>query len=371
LSVSVSVGVLGGCAQPDKEAEVVRQYAALMYANWTEIVTRAQALQSAVDTFVDEPSDANYQAARQAWLATRASYGESEIGRFYRGPIDSLQGRINEWPVDENFIDYTAGNPNNGIINRVRDVPEISPQVLSYYTGFQGADNLALGYHAIEFLLWGQRTNQTQGPGQRPYTDYVDGGTAQNQGRRRDYLRIATMLLVGDLSTVAAQWDLGDPMSYATQLTARPPKDALTDIVRGQTGMAISELLYERINDPFITRDQKDELSCFSESTLADLQANALGVENVYLGRYHDVQGPGLADLVAAQDPDFDARMRQLLQAGQKALAAIPPPFDHAVLAADDAAPRMRVQEAIGAFMELAAAFPQMAKTLGIPINLQ
>src|SRR5262249_12553144 len=158
-------------------------------------------------------------------LDSRPSYGESEIGRFYSGPIDSLQGAIDEWPVDENFIDYTQGNPDNGIINRTRDIPQITAEVLEHYDGRAGASNLALGAHAIEFLLWGQRPDTAQGPGQRPYTDYVDGGTASHQDRRRAYLKIATGILVDNLRAVSAQWDLDDSTSYAAGMVQRPPED--------------------------------------------------------------------------------------------------------------------------------------------------
>ena len=145
---------------------------------------------------------------------------------------------------------------------------------------------------------------------------------------------------------------------------------ALPKMLRGFSNMAISELFYERLSDPYVTQDRKDEESCFSESTYTDLNANALGVEDVYLGRYQMLQGPSLSDLVKAKNPMLDAEMRQELGAIRAALAAIPPPFDHAVLAPVGTDAHTKVQAAIDAFAPVQATIHQVADALGITINI-
>src|SRR6185436_15913110 len=110
---------------------------------------------------------------------------------------------------------------------------------------------------------------------------------------------------------LAAQWDLDDSSSYGAMFVAAAPHTSLTKLYRGISQMAISELFYERFNDAFVSKDPKDEESCFSETTQNDLAANALGVEDVYLGRYGAMQGPSLSDLVKAKDPALDAELRQ------------------------------------------------------------
>jgi putative iron-regulated protein len=362
------IGALSACGSDRRP--VVKQHAAMMYANLKDAVAHVQALQTAIDNFVASPTADTQAAAKQAWLDARPSYGAAEVGRFYKGPIDELQGNLNEWPIDESYIDYTQANPTGGIINNTQQVTEITQQTLDTYQGRAGAGNLALGFHAIEFLLWGQRLDQTQGPGQRPYTDYVDGGTAANQARRRTYLKLVTEHLLRDLTEVMVEWDLSDPMSYASKMVAGSPEDALTNIMRGQSSMAITELLYERLSDPYLTRDRKDEESCFSESTSLDLVANMAGIENVYLGGYNDVQGLGIADLVVALDPKLDATARQQLKDARAALEAMPQPFDHAVIAPDGSESRASVKAAIDAVTLLRPTFVSVAKALGITINL-
>ena len=360
---------------PDPTAGVVRQYATNLSAAYEDATTQLEALKSAVDAFVAAPSADGLLACQTAWLAALKTYSQSEYSRFYGGPIDKAQGGMNEWPIDETFIDYTAAMPSGGIVNDPTDYPQLTVQVLASADEKGGLENLSTGFHAIEFLLWGQRADPSQGPGTRPYTDYLDGGTAANQDRRRTYLQVATSMLLDDMRGIDAQWNTSNAASYASQLLAGKPHDALASMFRGFSQMAISELLYERMYDPFVSRDQKDEESCFSESTLDDLIANAIGIQNVYLGRYQTLdgsmlQGPGISDLVRAKNPTLDAQVRQQLSAVQTAIEAIPPPFDHAVLAPATSPENMAVQAAVTAYQPVQSSLDQVAQALGVASNL-
>lgn len=368
--VALAAVAVAGCGAPDSSAAVVKQYALMMRANALDSAAKVDALQSAVDAFVAAPSADLFVATQAAWLDTRTLYGELEVSRFYGGPIDTVQGRVNEWPVDETFIDYTAGMPTGGIVNDAQHFPQLTPAVLASSDEKGGIENLSTGYHAIEFLLWGQRVAQTDGPGDRPYTDFVDGGTATNQARRRTYLAAATELLLSDLTSVAAQWDLGDPSSYGATMVAGKPHDALQSILRGWSNMAVSELFFERMNAPFLTQNRKDEESCFSESTAIDLAANALGVENAWLGRYGALTGPSLQQLVAAKNPSLAATMTTQLAAARAAIEAIPPPFDHAVLAPAGTDAHDKVQAALDALAPLADTIRSIAMVLGVMVNI-
>lgn len=352
------------------EAEVVRQYAVNLDANYKEVIAGVEDLRAAVGAFIAAPSEDGFNAARQAWLAARPAYGQCEVSRFYGGPMDEFQGGMNEWPIDETFIDYTGATPTGGIINDPVGHPTIDEQLLRDASGRGGVENMSTGFHAIEFLLWGQRPDQTSGPGERPYTDYVDGGTAANQDRRRTYLKTAVDILLADMRALDAEWDLTRSDSYASQMVNGPAHDGLEKLVRGFTSMTIGELLYERIMDPFITQDRKDEESCFSESTSIDLKANAKGAENVYLGRYGDLQGPSVSDLVKAKDPQLDRVLKAQLVLGRDAIDAIPEPFDHSVIAPATSEDNMKVRDAIDTFRAMQDQFKQMGSALGISLNL-
>src|SRR4051794_7561183 len=105
----ILVASLGSCSQPppSQETLVVKQYATIVHANYVDILAHAQTLRTAAEALVANPSESTHAAAKQAWLDTRSIYGESEACRFYGGPIDQsgTEGRINAWPIDENFID--------------------------------------------------------------------------------------------------------------------------------------------------------------------------------------------------------------------------------------------------------------------------
>jgi putative iron-regulated protein len=368
--LALALVATAGCSGPDPIRDVVRQYAVDLDQNYKDVLPKLDALQAAVDAFVAQPTADGLATARQAWVDAHAPYSESEYSRFYGGPIDAAQGGMNEWPIDESFIDYTVAAPMGGIINDAQHYPQITPAVIATADEKGGIENLSTGYHAIEFLLWGQRPSQVMGPGERPFTDYADGGTAANQARRRTYLQAATQLLGDDMRALEATWDSSDPASYAGKLVADTPKTSLTKVYRGLSQMAISELFYERLDDAFLTRDQKDEESCFSETTLLDLINNARGVEDAYLGRYGALAGPSIADLVKAKNPALDAQLRQTLIQVRAAIEAIPPPYDHAVLAPADSPENLAVQAAVQALMPLQQQLDDAATALGIINNL-
>lgn len=369
--------VSAGCGkQPLEESRarpVVERYAALVNENYTDVVEKARALRTAVEAFVADPTEAKLTAARAAWLAARPAYAQSESFRFYGGPIDDEdtgpEGRLNSWPLDEAYIDSVEDALHAGIINATDAFPTLSEELLASLNERDGETNIATGYHAIEFLLWGQDQSAT-GPGNRPASDFVDGGTAENAARRREYLRLVTDLLVKDLESVQAQWVPGGN-NYAKSFTALSPEQAVQRMLTGMGALSGAELSGERMTVAYDNKDQEDEHSCFSDSTLADLYGNALGIQNVYLGRYGSQDGKGLDELVAAVDPALDKKMKERLQASLDALQAIPGPFDQAILGADNSPGRQKVKAAIAALRAQTETLVEVATALGIELNLE
>ena len=209
-------------------AGVVETYADIAAAAYGDSLSTAKTLQTAVNALIAQPSDATLAAAKTAWLAARVPYQQTEVFRFGNAIVDDWEGRVNAWPLDEGLIDYvapdTVTNDENALaaLNVVAtpvftlsgveiDASAITPELIS--GTLHEADgieaNVASGYHAIEFLLWGQDLNGTaKGAGARPFTDYAQGAacTGGNCDRRAAYLRAATDLLVTDLEEMAAAW---------------------------------------------------------------------------------------------------------------------------------------------------------------------
>jgi putative iron-regulated protein len=352
-------------------AAVVASYADLLFANYSDALAGAEEIHDAIDALVESPSQATLDAARAAWIAARPSYQQTEAARFYNGPIDDPdtgpEGLINAWPLDENYIDYVEGLPDSGIINDPVGFPDLDEDTLGEANEAGGEANIATGYHAIEFLLWGQ-DRSASGPGTRPFTDYVtDGsGTAANQARRGEYLQAVAHLLVDNLREVTDQWAAGDPGNYRADFLAIDTDEALGRILTGIGTLSASELGGERLSVAFETRDQEDEHSCFSDNTRDDLANNALGIQNAYLGRYGDLDGPGIDELVRQVDPALDATLQSQLSASVAAVRAIPQPLDQALPGADGSAGRVAIQGAITALFAQADSVASAAEALGV-----
>jgi putative iron-regulated protein len=372
LLASTLVTACGGSDDDADPGAVVDNYAAIVHASYTESLTKATELRTAVDAFVAAPSAATLMAAKTAWLAAREPYGQTEVYRFYDGPIDNPEdgpeGQINAWPLDEAYVDYVMGNASAGIINDTGAFPTLSKDVIAEQNEKDAEENISTGYHAIEFLLWGQDLSPT-GPGQRPHTDYLTaGGTATNQARRGEYLKLVAELLVDDLKAVTDAWAPGGT-NYAAELRAAADNEALRRMLQGMGSLSGAELSGERMATAYDNRDQEDEHSCFSDNTHRDLRGNAIAIQNVYLGRYGTIDGAGLDELVRARDAALDDKMKTQLTASITAIEAIPAPFDQALQ--DDAVGRVRIMAAITALRAQTETMVEIATLLGITINLE
>ncbi|MEY8800370.1 imelysin family protein [Leisingera sp. XS_AS12] len=330
------------------KAAVLTNYANIAEAKYQDSLITAKALKAAVDALVAEPSAENLQAARAAWLAARVPYQQSEVFRFGNAIVDDWEGKVNAWPLDEGLIDYVdasyggpteentlaalnvIANPQFELSGKTIDATEITPELLE--SALHEADgveaNVATGYHAIEFLLWGQDLNGTEhGAGDRPWTDYADGDACTNGNcdRRGDYLKAATDLLVSDLEWMAQQW--GSDGAARTTLLA--DEDAgITAMLTGMGSLSYGETAGERMRLGLMLNDPEEEHDCFSDNTHNSHYYDGLGVQNVYLGEYvrvngELVSGASLSDLVAAKDADLDAEMRSKLANTMQALGRI------------------------------------------------
>src|SRR5689334_2519192 len=213
----------GSSSKQDREevqVKVISRYVEQAEFQYSAAVTAAEDLRDAIDGLVESPSEATLEAARNAWLAAREPYGQTEVYRFYDGPIDNPEdgpeGQINAWPLDEAYVDYVEGDATAGIINKPAMFPTLSKELIAEQNEKGAEENISSGYHAIEFLLWGQDRSDT-GPGARPHTDYLANGTATNQQRRGEYLGLVAELLVDDLQSVSEQWTPGGD-NYSTEL---------------------------------------------------------------------------------------------------------------------------------------------------------
>jgi len=336
---------LAACSEPaipDNAALAGKQYASIVAASYEDSVAGATVLATALGQLVNQPSVATLTAARKAWLDSREVYLQTEAYRFYDGPIEEVEGQVNAWPMDENYVDYVESNATAGVVND--PAKPLAAMDIVGLNGGGGDENVATGFHPIEFLLWGQDLSDT-GPGARPHTDYVVGGTAANQDRRGTYLLAIGNQLLDDLTAVSSAWATG--AAYRTELEAAEPGEQLRRILTGLIVLSGFETGGERLQAALDSGDQEDEHSCFSDNTHRDMVQDVRGVQNVYLGSYtrpngSKVSGVSIYDVVAARDQALADVLRSQIATSLAAAEALQPPFDREI-ALTNTAGRARV----------------------------
>ncbi len=395
-AVAASQPQSGAVEQAEAQA-VVNHYADLALAAFSDAHSAALTLQQAIETFLAEPSADTLKAAREAWVAARVPYMQTEVFRFGNPVVDEWEGQVNAWPLDEGLIDYVAdeydhalGNPGataNIIANQTIqvgedqiDVSQITPELLAELNELAGSEaNVATGYHAIEFLLWGQDLNGTgPGAGDRPYTDYLQGDacTGGNCDRRSTYLRAATELLVSDLAAMVEEWKPEVADNYRATLVAEPADNGLRKMLFGMGSLSLGELAGERMKVALEANSTEDEHDCFSDNTHNSHFYNAKGIRNVYLGEYRRIDGstlsgPSLSALVAKSAPQLDGELKAKLEVTEARLQALVDSanngqaFDQ-LIAADNAEGQALVREAIAALVAQTASIEAAARALGI-----
>lgn len=329
---------------------VVTHYADLAHANYADALNAAEVLNERIDELLANPTAKNLKAAKQAWLQARIPYQQSEVFRFGNAVVDDWEGQLNAWPLDEGMIDYVEGDDyqhelgNEGATANIianeqinvggesLDVSEITPQLLADLNEIGGSEaNVATGYHAIEFLLWGQDLHGFEaGNGERPVSDYQTGDdcTHGHCDRRRDYLDAVSDLLVDDLEWMVAQWAPDSEDNYRQELLAESDQEGLRRMLFGMGSLSLGELAGERMKVALEANSFEDEHDCFSDNTHNSHYYNGQGIQNIYTGTYQRldgsvVEGPSLEDLLAQEDSELADDLRQQLDATMARLDAI------------------------------------------------
>ncbi|MEE2787057.1 MAG: imelysin family protein [Myxococcota bacterium] len=365
----------GAFTWPANTRDAVLNYVQIVRASYADSVTTAETLQTACNTLVSNPSAETQKAAKEAWLKSRVPYLQTEVFRFYDGPIDDEdgpEGAINAWPLDENYIDYVRMQPNAGIIN---DPTKNIDDMLRGLNEEGGEANIATGYHAIEFLLWGQDDSDPSDgkPGKRSHMDYVSSATgpgAQAE-RRGQYLNKVAQMLVDDLKSVQSEWV--DGAAYHTSFIS-DEKAAFQKIITGMIILSGFETGSERIKPALDRGDQEEEHSCFSDNTHVDMIEDVRGIHNVWFGAYRKVdgtmvQGVGVKDVVEQIDgplaAQLSAEMNDTLAKAELLRQHIP--FDQAIQ--KDNPGYVVVTDLLNALTQQTKTMRQVVAKMGFQVN--
>jgi len=404
LATALTTGAILSTARGDAPSAdaVVAHYGALAQAMYSDAHAAAVDLGKAVDALIASPSQETLDAARKAWRDSRPWYQQTEGFRFGNAIVDDWEGKVNAWPLDEGLIDYVdkgsygetsdenplytanvIANTSIRIGNDTVDTSKIDAELLQKLQEAGEVEaNVATGYHAIEFLLWGQDLNGTgPGAGNRPYTDYDPKGcTGGNCDRRAAYLKAATDLLISDLKEMADDWA---PEGDATkQLKEKGAEGGLATILTGIGSLSYGELAGERMKLGLILHDPEEEHDCFSDNTHNSHYYDEAGMVAIYNGSYtrrdgSKLEGASMAEYAKAKAPEAAAKVDALMQDAEAKLKLIKDTADSGKMAYDqmigegNVEGNKMVQDAIDALVAQTRGVEAVVADLGLKITVE
>tara|TARA_Y100000766_G_scaffold7548_2_gene5612 strand:- start:7753 stop:8940 length:1188 start_codon:yes stop_codon:yes gene_type:complete len=356
----------------DALPNIVLNYANIVHASYSDSLELAKSMMTKIQSFLESPTEKGFEEAKESWINSRFPYLQTEVYRFYGGPIDDEdgpEGLLNAWPMDEAYVDYVKESPESGIINNTKDYPEITKDLLISLNEKEGEENISCGYHAVEFLLWGQDFN-ADGPGNRPFTDYT---TAANADRRKKFLMVTVDLLIENLESLVNDW-APDQKNYRDSFVNSQPKDSFQKILLGMTLLSGFELAGERILVAYESKAQEDEHSCFSDTTHNDAIYDIIGIKNVWTGKYTRadgsvIDGPGVRDFGSSVDAELTEKIDTSLSSALKKSMEVPRPFDQAILAEEGSATSKSIISLIEELESTADSFVVMAEKSGVKVS--
>jgi len=372
----LAVFIACGCAAP-KQAPyegptnartVVQTYAELAHRSYGQAYQRARALQDAIEAMLDRPTGESFEAARRAWIDARTAYAQTEALRYFGGPDDPFiaagaadppEQRISPWPVNPETIDYVRHKPSAGMVHHIGI--EITLGAILNRNVTADAVNATVGFHAIEFLLWGAPFDEFT-VGGRTSADYR--GLSESIARRRKYLRLVASLLVDDLALRHSQWAPGS--AYRDAFVASESA-AMRSMLSVAGAFAGSELAGRRLEAPMTARDPQRAIARFSDTTHQILYHNVLGLENVYWGKFDDFEGATVHQLIAERDSELADRIRQQIADAARLVREVEPPFTAVIVAEPGSMRRQPLETLASTLKDLSASLKQAAEALGAP----
>ncbi len=377
----------------DAKAEILG-YMQLVGDSYSTALNDAQRMKAAIDQMLAKPGEDTLTTARDAWIAARRSWEQTEAFRFYDGPINATDtgpgpiDRMDAWPVDPAAIDYAEGNPTAGIINNMKQAltratllgrqaqagptlagPTQAGTAQARATQAGATQPVTTGWHAIEFLLWGEQPSTLGEPGDRPVTDYLPG--QPNNDRRRAYLKLVTDMLIEDMRYLVESWEPKTRNSYAGAFRLLNQREALGRMMNGAAQLAVQELATKRLAAALDSGDRHLLTSQFSEDSYEDFVFALRGIRNVWTGDQGGETRAGLAVLIGRVDPTLAQQILHAIDHAEESVGALRTPLDRETLPAPPSSPaRQTAERAIADLKRIASLLRDAGVRLGVQVFL-
>lgn len=317
--------------------EIALDYLEQISDDFTQVSIAIEQLQSAIHSFIAEATSENLSLTRQAWLVAHGAYELTTLHRNFASQVLSdaqdlellqLQYQIDHWPIIPGYIDYVQGYPDSGIVHDINVV--LDRETLREQHGAFDVSEVALGFHVMEFLLWGYDTDS----GTRPSDDYTavmelsqeqaESGYSLDQlsnNRRRLLLTVIADTLLEDFGDLQTLW-VEQHSQIQQSIESMSGSEVIIMLADSMVAMLTEELLlrslYPMLNGDFVESIQ----SPYSLSTQNAVSTQLSGLERLLLEQQTE-NGTTLDLVFAAVSDDFSEFFYQNFDASKSCLVLL------------------------------------------------
>lgn len=287
--------------------------------SYAALRSKAAELSAAAAAYCADPSDvASFTALRSALDAAHAAYSRTNAFEYSSSPVVTMLVPVllDGFPIDAAGVDaLLAGSTPIDFTMQAANVQ---------------------GFYAAEYLL------DSAGDLASDQARFTDVAT----GTRRCEVVVSVASRIAFVADAAADvWDPPSDATFGHQLaTAGSPGSAYPTVGTASTDLCMTihnlarDLADERLGRPLAllamgptVPDATTVPGRFAHWTKADLLAGLDSIENFYLGRFGDVDGRGMEDIIVSRAPARDREMKDQLAATRAAIEAIPGSIDQTI----------------------------------------
>ncbi len=249
----------------------------------------ATQLEKTIAELLNKPNADTLQAARLEWQNTYKATQAAQPFLHLHHPESPVLNTLNSWrfvilawPIQPGYIDSYQEYAHSGIVNEL--TLKLTKSSLRKQHGLTDTEEVILGLHGIEYILWGEK-------GERTAKDFIKANTLTASfkkaklaisdlpnNRRRQLINLQSQLLSNDLQTIKKQWQASHLLSLAYfQL---PPTQRLSTI-----NNSINEYLMlwaQRLKNESVEEKTEISINDFSQEHLIGFKRGFNSIYDIY-----------------------------------------------------------------------------------------
>lgn len=261
---------------------------------------------TAVQQLTRTPEPAALEQARSGWKNAHAAYLAWQVFDFgFRDRKHALRQaqQLDAWPIMAGYIDSTAEHPRSGIVYDTTVMLDLDNLLEQHQ--LTDASEVSVGFHALEFLLWGEAEE-----GRRSAANFSPEGRAEVEAevvrRRQAYVGLLCAALKDASRQVTAN-------SLPEKILSTRIVDSLAEVIAGP-------LLEQRIMTRIKARVPEPECA-FAETPTCGIPPLAAALKSIFLGDSERADSATIVGHVQKHPEKFAGS--QLQMASENALGAL------------------------------------------------